>query len=375
MPGRGQALTRTRCPVCDTVFRVTSEQLRLKAGKVRCGQCQSVFNAFDHLVPEATSPLPEILPLAAAPVPPMPVEQLPDLPLQSLEIAAELTSNQFEPAPIDEMPVAPSIAEEPSLAQLPVVRPEPELAASVAVDDPAVPNSDIPEIDREPSPSPVVPEAPLCEPATGRIEAPALEETPEASTEAARAAGLVAVRELPETGSYNRWAAGTLAGGLGGFESEPPRHTGWLFALFAVVLGLGLVAQLLFHFRTDVVRKLPSLAAWYDMLAVDVPLPRQSELVAIDTSDLQSDNARGLFVLQATLHNRAPYAQAWPTLELTLTDTLDAVVSRRVLGPADYLPPATDAKAFPANGEVAVKLWLEARDIGAAGYRLYVFYP
>jgi len=41
---------RTRCPACDTVFRVTSEQLRLKAGKVRCGHCQGVFNAFDQLL-------------------------------------------------------------------------------------------------------------------------------------------------------------------------------------------------------------------------------------------------------------------------------------------------------------------------------------
>ncbi|HJV92725.1 MAG TPA: DUF3426 domain-containing protein, partial [Azonexus sp.] len=91
--------------------------------------------------------------------------------------------------------------------------------------------------------------------------------------------------------------------------------------------------------------------------------------------DLQSDNGRGLFVLNATLHNRANYAQAWPALELTLTDTSDTVVSRRVMNAADYLPPAISPEAFPANGEVAVRLWIEARDIGAAGYRLYIFYP
>ena len=27
------------------------------------------------------------------------------------------------------------------------------------------------------------------------------------------------------------------------------------------------------------------------------------------------------------------------------------------------------------NGELAVRLWIEAKDIGAAGYRLFVFYP
>jgi predicted Zn finger-like uncharacterized protein len=43
---------RTRCPECTTVFRVTSEQLRRKAGTVRCGHCQHVFNAFDHWLAE-----------------------------------------------------------------------------------------------------------------------------------------------------------------------------------------------------------------------------------------------------------------------------------------------------------------------------------
>jgi hypothetical protein len=31
--------------------------------------------------------------------------------------------------------------------------------------------------------------------------------------------------------------------------------------------------------------------------------------------------------------------------------------------------------AFPANGETAVRLWVDAKDAGAAGYRLYIFYP
>jgi predicted Zn finger-like uncharacterized protein len=47
MSERYKTLMRTRCPGCNTVFRVTSEQLRAKMGKVRCGQCQFVFNAFD----------------------------------------------------------------------------------------------------------------------------------------------------------------------------------------------------------------------------------------------------------------------------------------------------------------------------------------
>ena len=58
MSERDQTLMRTRCPECGTVFRVTSEQLRRKAGKVRCGQCQAVFNAFDHWLSEAANGAP-----------------------------------------------------------------------------------------------------------------------------------------------------------------------------------------------------------------------------------------------------------------------------------------------------------------------------
>lgn len=43
---------KSRCPNCQTVFRVTPEQLKARAGKVRCGQCQTVFNALDSLLDE-----------------------------------------------------------------------------------------------------------------------------------------------------------------------------------------------------------------------------------------------------------------------------------------------------------------------------------
>ena len=55
MPGRYQVVMRTRCPACNTVFRVTSDQLRAKAGKVRCGQCRALFNAFDELFEDAAT--------------------------------------------------------------------------------------------------------------------------------------------------------------------------------------------------------------------------------------------------------------------------------------------------------------------------------
>ena len=39
----------TRCPDCDTTFRVTDDALAKANGQVRCGRCASVFNAYAEL--------------------------------------------------------------------------------------------------------------------------------------------------------------------------------------------------------------------------------------------------------------------------------------------------------------------------------------
>jgi hypothetical protein len=201
-------------------------------------------------------------------------------------------------------------------------------------------------------------------------------ETLAESTQLARDAGLVAAREISEAPAYNRWAADALDGKVGGgLDGGATPVVRWPFAVAAVLLSIVLFAQLAYHFRSELVRVVPAVADIFDALEIDVPLAARSDLVSIEASDLQADTARGLFVLQASLHNRAPYPQAWPALELTLIDAQDAVVARRVLRAADYLPAGSDFAAFPAGAEVPVRLWIDAKGLGAAGYRLYIFYP
>lgn len=355
---------RTRCPVCSTVFRVTSEQLRLRAGKVRCGNCQAVFNAFDQLVSEAPEPLVEN-PIAGRVV----AQGEPDFP----EFDASFDEQKIA-VPEADLPEAEADLSEdlpPETVEEPFVGPvvDDELDRSVPPADAAP--ADLPAVVAELSEAP----APEAEPIQAPLDEP-LVESPEESTQAARQAGLVAARELVDSRAFNRWSAGTLASDdLGGFERESNQRAAWPFALVAILLFIALLGQLLYYFRTDVALRFPGTVGLYELAAVDVPLPRNAALVSIETSDLQADNARGLFVLQATLKNRASYAQAWPALELSLTDNNDAVVSRRVMFAADYLPPGTTSDTFQANGEMAVKLWIEAKESGASGYRLYIFYP
>ncbi|HOI53586.1 MAG TPA: DUF3426 domain-containing protein [Azonexus sp.] len=335
MPGRGPLLTRTRCPECGTVFRVTSEQLRLKAGKVRCGSCRGIFNAFDQLLPLET-------PAVAALTPAVDGKPLP-----------------ANPTPIGEAPADPAPPPEETFI-------EPGIPADTGPDSVAMPIL-------EEAQDPPWPEAEALEDEPEPEPAPP--ETPEQTTQAAREAGLVAVRELADSQAYNRWSAGPLAdGGLSSFADDA-RPLTWPYWLAALLLLLTLGWQAAYHFRGDLVLRLPAAGAVFSALGVPVPLPRLEHLVAIETSDLQSDQARGLFVLNATLKNRAAFAQAWPDLELTLTDSADQVVARRVIAARDFLSAGAPRNAFPANGETAVRLWIDAKGIGAAGYRLYIFYP
>jgi len=68
---------QTTCPECKTTFRLSQEQLGLRRGLVRCGQCKAVFNAYHTLLPElvtppgtAAEPALQPIPVADDPAPP-----------------------------------------------------------------------------------------------------------------------------------------------------------------------------------------------------------------------------------------------------------------------------------------------------------------
>ena len=296
---------KTRCPGCATTFRVTPDQIKARAGKVRCGECQRVFNALDSLLEEALPPHPD----------------KPSAPL---------------PHRVNEVPIA-------------ATAPRPETRAAQEEVGPA---------------SLVEPIGPL------------LDE--EATQAFAKASGLIASRDTTEIPGYSKWAEGVMSSPALPTQNKSAR---WPFTLVALLLVLALSGQLVFHFRSEIAVAAPSarlaLEAFSEALGAGLPLPHHADLVSIETSDLQADPANGkLLVLQATLRNRAAYGQAYPLLELSLTDTQDNAIVRRVFQPGEYLSPQNVAgQGFPASTDLAVRLWIEVKEISAAGYRLYIFYP
>jgi hypothetical protein len=189
---------------------------------------------------------------------------------------------------------------------------------------------------------------------------------------------LISPRATTEIPGYSKWSEGLVSEAVPLPAEKPAR---WPFVLAAVLLVLALAGQVVFRFRSEIAVTTPALRPLLETISqafdADIPLPRHVELVSIESSDLQSDPAHGsLLILNATLRNRAGYGQAYPSLELSLTDTQDVAIVRRVFAPAEYLAAGTAAdQPFAAKSDVAVRLWFEALDISAAGYRLYVFYP
>lgn len=159
----------------------------------------------------------------------------------------------------------------------------------------------------------------------------------------------------------------------------PPRRWPWLIGSLAALAALVLQAALAFRVELALLwpPARPALVTLCQYANCEVGLPAKVALVSIEASDLHPDNTQpGRLALAATLKNRAPFAQQFPHLELTLTDTADQAVARKVLTPADYLPAATSiASGMPPHADIVLAVGVEPRDLAASGYRLYVFYP
>ncbi|WP_291989823.1 DUF3426 domain-containing protein [Candidatus Accumulibacter sp. ACC007] len=373
---------KTCCPGCQTIFRVTPEQLKARAGKVRCGQCRRVFNALDSLLDDAE------------PVVGAPPATAPDVPLESATPLHAETPLQAETRPPSDR------ADEAAPAVAALLREEIDAAETGSgEDDEPAPADAEPSGRAEPffatytldtvadSTGQTIPEAAPESLAESARVSPPTDSPPMATGRLANGTEIDAIRDaehglLPRENKdlpgYDRWLEGAIS------QPAPPVAGKALAAPFVIVivlLVLTLIGQTIFHFRGVIALTTPStrpaLAALSAALGTDIPLPRHVDLVSIEASDLQSEPGRNKqLMLQATLRNRASYAQAYPAIELTLTDSADKPIVRRVFMADEYLAPAQLAeKSFAANADVEVRLWLDASEVKAAGYRLYVFYP
>lgn len=422
----------TRCPSCQTVFRLRPEQLRARHGEVRCGHCFNPFNALEHLLEGSAGSSPASAPVAA--------------PARTADL--EPATPTVEPAVPPPPPAAPSGAVgTPASEAPPAQEPQPPRPSfsDLEFDIPdSVPTVEL-TLDHDDVPA-FVPSAAATPPRThevwpDRLEPSTSPQPPGAEPVSTPAADTPGAGDLPETGPRVDFSAMVAAAGnrlsaanagappvfahdepagpanaptadiriepqdavlpmepaapaafaADGTASRagtehldatygPARAHGALFSVGVIVLALGLVLQSAYFFRESIARQLPGLRPLYvaacAQLGCDMPLPRDAMLINIDSPDLQSEPGRpGRYILHATIQNRADYPQAWPHLELTLTDANDTPLVRRVLAPADWVAADKRHGEFRARSDATVRLSFDAPEIAPTGYRVYVFYP
>ena len=303
----------THCPSCHTHFRVHAEQLAARAGQVRCGKCNRVFDALENLIEEIA---PARKPSAAY--------EYADM--NAVMVAAE---------PVPES--APKEAADGGAEMR-----APALAASADVD------------------------AETMEHGVGMSEAAMPESAPAqpASVDPGAAYGAgsfdfgpIAAADPARRARRWPWLMGAFLLLLVLLAQASYHYRSALIVLFPEAK--------------------PYAAELCASLGCELPLPRRIEQMSIEASDLQADTTNpNIMVLSATLKNRAVFDQQLPLLELTLTDAQEQPVVRRVLAPNDYIGNAADTQAgFAANTEIAVKVFIEGAQVKATGYRLYLFFP
>lgn len=315
----------TRCPACETLFKVVPDQLRISEGWVRCGQCDEIFDASLHLLRSPAAPSAPAAQLGGA---------------EETSNATDVPASTSVPQPLD---IDLDSAQLGSFDELP---------DPIELDDPALPGEarDLPE----PTAVPPLAAAMHMQMADATLDEP----EPEPSASVHKASFLRDRKTRSD-------APGPLMSATLGFLS--------------LTLLLGLLGQVVIHERDRIVALESGLKPWLQVLCrpfnCTVSPLRRIDTIVIDSASFTK--IRGdAFHLNLTLKNTATTALAVPAVELTLTDALDQTVIRRVFLPHDFDgKPDTLAAGSEWSASLAVAVKASGTADRVAGYRLLAFYP
>jgi predicted Zn finger-like uncharacterized protein len=349
----------TRCPNCHALFRVAADQLKLRGGLVRCGACGHVFDATGTLsyIDDATlsAPARSAAPAVGAVI--AAIRRAETTASESLS-AHGMALPPAAPTAVQTDTDVPSPAEE-SVAELPA-----EVSAAVFADASA----------RQLLPAAGPPGVPEEGGDTAGAAASQIEEEHAGAEEPAESAFADQAPPVaePATPEFLRQA-----------DAETKRRRSVLFGIGALLLAIVLLAQLAAAFRAEILVKLPqarpALAGLCKVFRCTVGWPARGELLAVVGSELQALPDTGAFELTAVVRNRGNITLALPAIELTLSDTLNRTVARKVFAPSDYLAGEVDPQArllagLEAGADLTVRIAFEARGVNAAGFVVYPFY-
>jgi len=379
----------TCCPACATMFKVIADQLKVAQGWVRCGQCGEVFEASLHLVPDNVGTAGALgtggqrpTDQTALPSPPL-ADHVAGLPPESMALPASV----------------PFVAPDPSEETLGVWARGGDFPGDVA-EAASIQLAAEPEI-RSVSSTPLAAEKRL-------IQAYPAEFEPVAALAGSDG------RNDPVLSVYNLKRSDSTPQATGPeFQASPAQHDQdafpevafvreaqrkafWklpvvriLLGVICLVLALALMLQWVVRQKDVLAAQAPRLAPLLQLmcrpLGCEVRPLRRIESLVIENSSF-SRTGPDTYRLSFTLKNAGDADLEIPALELTLTDSQDQAVVRRVVMPAEFGATATTLTAYSklpgtltlnvagAGGESDAPP-TQAGFLSVAGYRILAFYP
>lgn len=349
----------TQCPHCQTTFRVAHDQLKLRAGLVRCGSCKQIFNGIENLLRLDEHGESEPVPPASAAPAPATTDRAAET-----DLAALLNNGSAQETPSQAAPDAPPAQPDNPMLRMTLLDfahiPRQPSAAGYAEEQPAAaapaPAEEADPVEQAINDLQNKPWRPSTESAT-TTEADPLDQVDAAEYE--EPAFVRQARQRQRVGRFTHSALGA----------------GTLLLLLALLL------QTAIAFRDQLAARFPStrpaLSGVCGLFGCQVGLPARIDTVSIESSELQAQGTdSNTFALSVLLRNQGSTVEAWPYIELTLNDAGEKPLVRKVFVPRDYLPAGTDpATGFAARSEQTVKVVFELAQVQASGYRVYVFYP
>ena len=163
------------------------------------------------------------------------------------------------------------------------------------------------------------------------------------------------------------------------FDKPKTKVSVWLL-LFGLILAILAGLQSIYYLRTSIAAEYPQFKPYLvqacAQLQCEINLPKNLDFFALDDSDMQEDfEHKDVIKFSSLLINNAPYAQTYPNIELTLTDTADQPVLRRLIKPSEYLANSTNAASgIDSREEMRINLSIDVADIAVAGYRVLLVY-
>ncbi len=346
---------KTRCPDCSTSFDVTPVQLNARNGKVRCGVCSAVFNAYDHAI-----------------------EEEPDFPVLQAD-ASHADDADFRVSSAPEIWHAQdtagatadfhSVARRRSSERMAVTH-DPYDEVNAEQDDTRMMSRQYPASGSDRSMNDRVAGERFAQ------EAPSLSGSGAYYNEGRKPASDVHVE-----GQYRRRVQRDTE------YDDPERSSGsGLIWFLAVVLALiVLFAQGAIVFRNQITNIAPTLrpklVQLCSFVGCQVGYTRSVRNLAILKPALRQVNSPSAapdtrsFNLHAVIRNNDTIAQPWPSVVLSLKDESESVSARRIIKPEEYLLPDAQKREFLPNDEVAIDLPIVVSRTEVAGFELSLFYP